>query len=682
MKRNFRLNAISASIALLCSLVIPGCGQQHQADGAPLQSVQAITAKADSGDANAQIELAKRYASGDGVDLNQEAAFSWFKKAAEQNNLPAMIELAKIYYKGAGVTEDDGLSQMWWRKAAEAGSAEAQYEMSLMYGNVLRSSVFIPGKGQLQEENAANFIGWLSKSASQNYPEAEFELGMTYLLGATNGEGAKQKILIPKDLDKGLLLLQKSAKQGYYKSQWALAVLYQSGYSRIEPDKSESDKYWTMLEGQNDSDAENQIGFLYREKNREKYVDGKNKYKGVNLNFDETNSVALMWFQKSAAQGNKYALYNVGSYFFDGEGVAKDPSKAIEYLKKAAEAGNYGAMFKLFSAYFKGIGTVKDYGEAYRWVIQVANQDVRRNQSRVHQARHIVGLLHEVGLGVDQDLVLAYAWHNIALSGGYTDAKDELAYIEKKLTQEQLREAQTLSREWKPGKTIVRVKSLSPEPIGPSTKNGEPKLSAVGTAFYISSTGELLTNNHVVAGCKELKIPLDNASAKLFVADKANDLAVLKQETTGKNFLKLSKDGAKQGEEIFVFGYPLDGYLPTSGNITTGIVSALAGPSNNTSLFQITAPIQPGNSGGPVLDKKGNVVGVVVGKADAIKVARVTGDIPQNVNFAISDKTATSFMDVNNVSYQTSSRWMAFSKDSISISEIARKATVKVECWK
>ena len=111
-------------------------------------------------------------------------------------------------------------------------------------------------------------------------------------------------------------------------------------------------------------------------------------------------------------------------------------------------------------------------------------------------------------------------------------------------------------------------------------------------------------------------------------------------------------------------------------------MSALAGPSNNSSIIQITAPVQPGNSGGPVIDRKGNVVGIVVGKADALKVAKVTGDIPQNVNFAISDKTAKAFLDGNKAEYKTSSGLMSISKDSISISEMARNATVKLECWK
>lgn len=141
-------------------------------------------------------------------------------------------------------------------------------------------------------------------------------------------------------------------------------------------------------------------------------------------------------------------------------------------------------------------------------------------------------------------------------------------------------------------------------------------------------------------------------------------------------------DDIKQGEEIFVFGFPLDGYLPSAGNITPGIISALAGPGNNSSLVQMTAPVQPGNSGGPLLNKKGKVVGVVVGKANAIKIAKVTGDIPQNINFAIAPRTVKSFLDGNRVEYQKKGNTFSFDKDSVAIADEARKTSLKIECWR
>ena len=114
--------------------------------------------------------------------------------------------------------------------------------------------------------------------------------------------------------------------------------------------------------------------------------------------------------------------------------------------------------------------------------------------------------------------------------------------------------------------------------------------------------------------------------------------------------------------------------------MTTGTLSSLSGMGGDTRLVQITAPVQPGNSGGPVLDSAGNLMGVVVSKLDAIKAAKITGDIPQNVNFAINANVLRSFLDANSVEYDTASSDKVL--PTTSIAENAKSFTVLVECWK
>jgi len=104
---------------------------------------------------------------------------------------------------------------------------------------------------------------------------------------------------------------------------------------------------------------------------------------------------------------------------------------------------------------------------------------------------------------------------------------------------------------------------------------------------------------------------------------------------------------------VVVVGFPLHGLLASEANVTTGTLSALAGIRNDTRFLQITAPVQQGNSGGPLLDQSGNVVGVVVSKLDAVKLAKATGDIPQNINFAINAGVAKSFLDSHSIEYGT-----------------------------
>ena len=107
----------------------------------------------------------------------------------------------------------------------------------------------------------------------------------------------------------------------------------------------------------------------------------------------------------------------------------------------------------------------------------------------------------------------------------------------------------------------------------------------------------------------------------------------------------------RQGDQVVVYGFPLVGALSEAGNLTTGTLSALSGLGNDSRYIQISAPVQPGNSGGPLVDDKGNVIGVVTSKLNAIRVAEATGDIPQNVNFAIKDVVAKSFLQAHDIPF-------------------------------
>jgi S1-C subfamily serine protease len=108
------------------------------------------------------------------------------------------------------------------------------------------------------------------------------------------------------------------------------------------------------------------------------------------------------------------------------------------------------------------------------------------------------------------------------------------------------------------------------------------------------------------------------------------------------------------GEMVAAFGYPWRGLLSTTGNFTLGNVTSLTGLRDDTRYLQISTPVQPGNSGGPLLDASGNFVGVVSAKLNALFIMAATeGDIPENVNFAIKSSVAATFMESNGVSFST-----------------------------
>jgi S1-C subfamily serine protease len=115
-------------------------------------------------------------------------------------------------------------------------------------------------------------------------------------------------------------------------------------------------------------------------------------------------------------------------------------------------------------------------------------------------------------------------------------------------------------------------------------------------------------------------------------------------------------------------------------NVSTGSINALAGMYNDERVLQMSAPVQPGSSGGPLFDASGNVVGVVVTKLNAKVVAEAMGDIPQNVNFALKGAVARSFLEANGVRFEQGAPGP--SRSHADIGEIGRRVTVLVECWK
>jgi len=210
----------------------------------------------------------------------------------------------------------------------------------------------------------------------------------------------------------------------------------------------------------------------------------------------------------------------------------------------------------------------------------------------------------------------------------------------------------------------------------------KPKRNAKssGTGFYVSGNGHIVTNNHVIAECSVINVlPPGGAPvrATLVAKDKTNDLAILKTASSPAAVPGL-RTQMRLGEAVYVFGFPLTGILSTSGNFTAGAITATTGMEDDTRLAQISAPVQPGNSGGPLLDKYGNVVGVIVSKLNALNIAATTKDIPQNVNFAIKSSIATNFLDSSGVTANGAVSTRELAPEAIA--DLAKIFTVQVLC--
>jgi S1-C subfamily serine protease len=215
----------------------------------------------------------------------------------------------------------------------------------------------------------------------------------------------------------------------------------------------------------------------------------------------------------------------------------------------------------------------------------------------------------------------------------------------------------------------------------PGSRPPADPASFSGTGFCVHADGYVLTNHHVIDGAQEMlgRSPRQRCRLELVFADPTNDLALLRADASLPG-VAVFRDGrqAQLGEAVIVIGYPLGGLLGSGPQVTTGNISSLIGPGDDTRSLQFTAPTQSGNSGGPLLDSEGAIVGVVSSKLNAVRVHEMTGDIPQNVNFAIKAALARGLLEAIGIDYQ--SRVTRSTRSTADIAAEARDFVVKIEC--
>jgi S1-C subfamily serine protease len=229
----------------------------------------------------------------------------------------------------------------------------------------------------------------------------------------------------------------------------------------------------------------------------------------------------------------------------------------------------------------------------------------------------------------------------------------------------------------------ARLDTLSPA-VAASGSSAAPigaarRLATTGSGFFVNRAGALVTNRHVVEGCATVTLSgaPDQRLAVLRI-DRDNDLALLRGPA-GDHVIPLrAGKPIRAGDGVVAIGFPLKGLLANEANVTTGAVSALAGIGDNRAVLQVTAPVQHGSSGGPLLDESGNLVGIVLGKLDALKLAEATGDLPQNVNFAVKADRLRALLDGAAEHYYALAS--AATLRAGDIGERAKPAVVALEC--
>lgn len=192
------------------------------------------------------------------------------------------------------------------------------------------------------------------------------------------------------------------------------------------------------------------------------------------------------------------------------------------------------------------------------------------------------------------------------------------------------------------------TRSETPTPT-PTNPPAPAKKQSTGSGVFIDASGTILTAHHVVSDASSIEVVMRDGqrrTAKIESASRTLDIAVLKVDYESKSFIPLKNVVPAAGSRVFTVGFPVPGLLGQEPKVSEGIISALSGIRDDASFMQISIPIQPGNSGGPVLTERGELVGVVSSTAAVSNFLKRTGTLPQSVNWAVRASMALPLIGV------------------------------------
>ena len=208
---------------------------------------------------------------------------------------------------------------------------------------------------------------------------------------------------------------------------------------------------------------------------------------------------------------------------------------------------------------------------------------------------------------------------------------------------------------------MAEVQDKPELPIYEPEKVRKEKGFSTGTGFFISNDGHMITNYHVIKNANSINVAIGEKEieAKIITQDKINDIAIIKVEIPNTESIPIIRSSdSSVGEEVFTLGYPLVDVQGKELKATFGRINAMSGLQDDIRVMQVDVPIQPGNSGGPLINSKGEVVGIVTATMDSIVTLYKKGVLPQNVNFAV--KSDYIFPIINDI---TTERKMGNKKD-------------------
>ncbi|MGO8930472.1 MAG: trypsin-like peptidase domain-containing protein [Limisphaerales bacterium] len=483
------------------------------------------------------------------------------------------------------------------RAKAERGDAECQWQLGCVFGS-----------GRLGvAKDYVQAVKWYRKAAEQNDAGAQCGLGWCY----SNGQG------VPKDEVEALKWFRKAAEQNFAQAEFNLGQCYRRGQG-VAKDEVEAVKWYRKAAEQNLADAQYNLGVCCEN--------------GQGVAKDAVT--AVKWFHKAAEQNDAAAQHNLGVCYDNGQGVAKDAVAAVKWFRKAAEQNYAAAQYNLGVCYDNGQGVAKDEAEAVKWFRKAAGQNYA-------EAQCSLGWRYAKGQEVAKDYVEGYKWLLLAAAQGNECAKRAAATMEGWMTREQIAEGQKLARSFKPRE----VPSSGSDTSAAGIMQTRPESS--GTGFFITEDGYLITNEHVAGSGAHVRLVTEAGliSAKVVKVDSANDLSLLKAEGKFAALPVVSSRVVEMGSTVATVGFPNIGLQGFAPKLAKGEIAALSGAQDDARYFQISVPVQPGNSGGALVDERGNAVGVVAAKLSAQAALATSGALPENVNYAVKSTLLLSFLE-------------------------------------
>jgi S1-C subfamily serine protease len=371
----------------------------------------------------------------------------------------------------------------------------------------------------------------------------------------------------------------------------------------------------------------------------------------------ETDDKLIGELRAKAEEGDAHSQNRLAGYYGQGYLVAKDQAEAVKWYRKAAEQNLPQAQLGLAACYDNGWGVKMDHAQAAKLDRKAAEQNYSPAQAKL-------GGRYARGEAVAKDYVEAYKWSLLAAGQGDWMAKNEIQGLEKVMSRAEIAEGQKLARNFNHeleytgfysydgyGNMVAwNPKSRERPPTGSDSSDtgiAATRPESSGTGFFITEDGYLVTNQHVAG--KGAQVRLVTASgliaAKVVHVDTANDLALLKAEGKFASLPVAASRAVMLGRTVATVGFPNIGLQGFAPKLAKGEIASLSGAQDDPRYFQISVPVQPGNSGGALVDEHGNVVGVVAAKLSAKAALSTSGELPENVNYAVKSSLLLSFLE-------------------------------------